>query len=755
MADVGKGIEAIAGLTYYAGKGIVNLISMIDRAPSSAQLPSAPSSSAPSSSAPSSSTSSSSKDYKYKPSESDLVYLLHDDDESNNPQEYIVDNLMEYGTNCIPLKVYVSVLLRTWETAFLLYLPFLYNKDKPDYSQTLILEISPFLVEKRKKMVGAFDAATLNSDLPLDFAGNVNQFFNFIKLLIFLKNNDTLKTYLSRFPNNFTIILVAGVEKVYLRINVKESKVEYYLPSPSSAPINFDNNSVGIPSIDIPRIVSNITGQIIPIKYRYENYNSPKPTYNVRTIYTQFSMTEGFSADFHNFESIGKYRNDMFAFLKWVIENKSHPKSIPILFVSHSGTMRNFLKMLISNLHYNYEDPNHKGDSYPSLSFYNVCKEVESKNTWSMRFKYLGYNVTGFRHAQSCDNMYDTLKVNFVKRNSLGKYTNLSLWGIFSTLIFINANVDVISKFKDLSNDSAGLMVLNGMPKQSKDSIGKFGQDRELTCGDVTSRFPLSSKTTPPLNVSVIPTKTFVDIIPQSTPLYEYLNGNTKQLALNDLCTLNNIFYIEFKDCNSSGCNFSVYYCGVDMYLQGVSGMKIDKIFRLLRERKVDIKIDNSGTEYVLTLTNVNPGGLVIDKAGEQKINYLFKDEAPIVFKDSKKITPFDNTKKIEISDDFQRSVGFLLGFDIAKSEKSDLEAYTILYNIIILYSNLLIRQLLTTHLLVTSYLDHANMVNVTKKIMDSTGVFLSKGTAELYGGKNDEKRKKNKKHNKHNNPKK
>lgn len=703
---------------------------------------------------PSSSAPSSSKDYKYKPSESDLVYLLHDGNESDDTQKYIVDNLTEYGTNCIPLKVYVSVLLRTWETALLLYLPFLYNKDKPEYSQTLILEISPFLMEEKN----AFDLTTYNSNLGLDFAGNVKQFFNFIKLLIFLKNNDTLNIYLNRFPNNFTIILVAGVEKVYLRINVKASKVEYYLPSPSpnSASIDFDNKGVVIPDKVVTKIVSDITSKFIPKIHTYENYNSSTPVtpYQVRTIYTQFSMTEGFSADFHNFESIGKYSPDMFAFLKWVIENKSHPKSIPILFVSHSGTMRNFLKMLISNLHYNYTDTSHKTDYYPSNEFYSVCKNVESKNTWSMRFKYLGYNVTGFRHAQSCDNMYKTLKLSKHERNELGKYTNLSLWGIFSTLIFISANVSEISKFQglDLSNLSAGLMVLDGMPQQSRNDINKFGRDRELTCGDVTARFPLSYKTMSSLNVSVITTETFVDIIPQSTPLYKYLSGNTKQLALNDLSTLDNIFYIEFKDCGSSGCNFSVSYCGVIMYLQGVSGMKIDKIDRLLRERKVNINIDIDidadipGGEYVLTLTNVNPGGLVIDKAGEQKINHFFgKNGDPIVFKDKPVSTAhFDSNQKIEISDDFQRSVGFLLGFDIIKSEKSDIEVYTILYNIIILYSNLLIRQLLTTHLLVNSYQPSTLYLS-----QDDTRAFLEKGTAELYGGK------KNKKHNKHNNPKK
>ena len=671
----------------------------------------------------------------YKPSESDLVYLLHDNNESDNRQEYIVDNLKEYGNYCIPLKVYVSVLLRTWETALLLYLPFLYNIGKPEYSQTLILEISPFLLETRKKVVNALDSTTLNSDLPLDFAGNVNQFFNFIKLFIFLKNNNELKGNLDSFPNNFTIILVAGVEKVYLRVNVTESKVEYYLPSQNSSSINFDSKGVGIPPSDVLSIVSNIATKIIPVSSTYQGYNSDKPKDTLRTIYTTFPVYEGVSADFHDFESIAKYRTDMFAFLKWVIENKSHPKSIPILFVSHSKTMRNFLKMLISNLHYNYTVPDSEYNYYPTTDFYNACSRVESQNTWSMRFKYLGYNVTGFRHAQSCDNMYNTLNFNVIKRNKLGKYTNLSLWGIFSTLIFIKANLDVISNFTRLSDAHSGLMVLEGMPQQSKDSINNFGKDKELTCGDTTTRFLLSSKTTP-FNVSQITKETFIDIIPRTTPLYKYLIGNTRLLALNDLSTLDNIFYIEFKDCDSSGCNFLVSYCGSLMYL---TGMQIDKITKLLRERRVGININKVGNDILLTLTNVNPGGLVIDKAGEQKINYFFgKNGDPIVFKETPANTmQFNSDQKIEISDDFQRSVGFLLGFDIVKSEKSDLEVYTILYNIIILYSNLLIRQLRTTHFLVTSYQPSTLYFS-----QNDTKNFLSKGKVELYGGKKNKKSK-------------
>ena len=71
-----------------------------------------------------------------------------------------------------------------------------------------------------------------------------------------------------------------------------------------------------------------------------------------------------------------------------------------------------------------------------------------------MRFKYLGYNVTGFRHAQSCDNMYKALKMSVFPssdREKFGNYTNLSLWGIFSTLIFIKSNKNIISEFANNS----------------------------------------------------------------------------------------------------------------------------------------------------------------------------------------------------------------------------------------------------------------------------------------------------------------
>jgi len=56
---------------------------------------------------------------------------------------------------------------------------------------------------------------------------------------------------------------------------------------------------------------------------------------------------------------------------------------------------------------------------------------------------------------------------------------------------------------------------------------------------------------------------------------------------------------------------------------------------------------------------------------------------------------------------------------------------------------------------LFTEYLDFDNLSTSIQLSINSTKSLFAKGTAGLYGGKNDKKRKKNKKHNKHNNPKK
>ena len=174
-------------------------------------------------------------------------------------------------------------------------------------------------------------------------------------------------------------------------------------------------------------------------------------------------------------------------------------------------------------------------------------------------------------------------------------------------------------------------------------------------------------------------------------------------------------------------------------------------------KRSVNINIDIANGKIVLTLQNVNPGGLVTSASGKQEIKSFFKrkfgkdEENKDDFDDT--LTDFQSDDKIKISDAFQNSVAFLMGVDIFNIEAL---TYDALYNSFILYSNLLIRQLLNTYLLTSS--DKAEgweQGGFGKTSQDITKNFLEKGTSVLYGGKNHEKRKKNKKHNKHNNPKK
>jgi hypothetical protein len=739
-------------------------------------------------SAPGSATSSSSSEHtpygRYKPESSDLAYLLDDEDENQTPAPgYIVTELSEYGTKCIPLKVYVSVLLRTWETALLLYLPFLYNKTQPKYSQTLILEISPFLLEDKNP----FDLITLNSDLPHDFAGNVNQFFNFIKLFIYLKKQSSTLIRgiagdsLKQIPDNFTIILVAGNDKVYLRV-VDSEKIEYYLP-PNIPATTLNPNPITIPDKTIQNINSKIVDSIVipsdsNLNNKYENYNGNRltdktPPAPPQTIYSTFPVLSYEGVDFTNFENIGKYGPDIFSFLKWVIHVKSHPKNTPILFVSHSGSMRKFLKMLISNLNYNYTNTNQNFP--PSTEFIKVCGNVRETNTWSMRFTYLGYNVTGFRHAQSCDNVYKTLdkptsKIDKAKkyasygvslgtkklkelsdRNKLGKYTNLSLWGIFSTLVFVYSNKDIISKFADTEINKSGLMILSGMGQQSKDNIEKFGMDNELTCGDVSSRFLVSGVVAgagaSSSNYKQI--ENFVDIVPYSIPLYK-MDITARQRMSNELCCLDSIFKIEFNDCDMGGCKIKVTYVGpssltdVDLaLLKGVDSEQREEILKKIQnimKRSVNINIDKLGTKYILTLQNVNPGGLVTSASGKLEVNNFFKrkigEETKVEF--DKELTGIDSHEKIKISDAFQNSVAFLMGVDIFNTGAL---TYDALYNSFILYSNLLIQQLSNIYELTSSDKAVGWGKGAPKESYTDTNAFLQ-GSSTLYGGKKNKKSK-------------
>jgi hypothetical protein len=727
----------------------------------------------------SSSETKTSKQYvNYEPKISDLAYLLHDKSEdiyhSDHPTTlmeptYIVNKLDEYGKECIPLKVYVSALLRTWETAVLLYLPFLYNETQIDYYQTLILEVSPFLLEEDETSM-----YKQNSNKPLDFVGNVKEFFNFIKLFIYFiihEKKDSIdkskyENYLKKIPKSFNIILIAGKEIVSLRIHIDESGKKASVEKYSSSSIKFDNPSITIHSETIKilhnEIISKITAPDLTntssYNTKYESYSTDRLTKSGNTkpptIYTTFFMN---ASHFNSFEDIAKFRPDIFSFLKWVIEIKSHPKNIPILFVSHSKTMNTFLIKQIDSLRHDYNNTDNT-DLFPTSDFIDVCEKSRKTNTWSMRFAYLGYYVTGFRHAQSCDNMYkilgDDSKIQkikmFVNRETYGNYTNLSLWGIFSTLIFVDKNKDNISDFKK-NMEQSGLLIISGMDQQSKDSIKKFSESNELTCGDVKSRFSLTNTTSDTdsftLTLTISEIKKFVNVIPPSMPLQE-MSVTDRQKMSNEICCLNNIFKIEFIGCSSDGCEINVKYIGNYYFSEFISGKyktlsaNDKQIIDRTAERKVNIKLNKQDTKstkstdnFVVTLQNVLKGGLSISGVPKQREISIPRAE-----------NFYTQNNKKNISIEFKNSVGFLMGIDVVLDKK--VKKYDTLYNIIILYSNLLIRQLRNIYLLTSGSLASSpNLTRITGFIKD---------TENLYGGNNDEKQenksskhKKNKKNNK------
>ena len=736
------------------------------------------------------------------PLQSDLAYLLHDNDEGIYdpskttepiPVKYMVDNLSEYGKKFIPLKVYVSALPRTWQTAVLLYLPFLYNDKSTEYSQTLILEVSPFLLEGTSKNITKETTAVkkikekpvyeMNSNKPLDFKGNVEQFVNFIKLLIYFKKQETkfptmMQEILSKIPTKFSIILIAGNEKVHLRVSIGSGTpetIEYYTSdSTIGSSFNPNSNSIKIPDFKLRKINKDIFDKIVTPTAsdgndKYESYSGTRLNPNntpPQTIYTTFPMDALY---FNNFENIGKFSPDIFSFLKWVIEIKSHPKNMPILFVSHSNTLREFLSLMVTNLNHDYEKQIYDSSSNffpPSDLFRGVCLKVKETNTWSVRFTYLGYNVTGFRHAQSCDNIYETLSSSkrlgkkvlkavtlggvkakdFYYREKYGDYTNLSLWGIFSTLIFGNKNKDVISNFTDKIKES-GLLVMRGMKKQTEENIKAFGLDNELTCGDISTRFTIPTDGGAGSNfTNVVDFKfklmdKYLDIIPYSLPLND-ISVTARQQMANILCSYDNVFHITFERCIVvRGCSLSVAYIGNynfgDITLENI---------KIVNKRRIGIRINESGGNINLVLSKVNPGGVVADKSGnidstsffERKFLELSGKEDK-TFTSSSSSSTLDDKQKIQLSDNFQKFVSFLLGLDVIQAS---VLTYDTLYNISIFYSNLLLRMLRKAYLLSSANesTDTTFSTDSIQTTKDKLGPESSKNginSDALYGGKN------------------
>jgi hypothetical protein len=182
------------------------------------------------------------------------------------------------------------------------------------------------------------------------------------------------------------------------------------------------------------------------------------------------------------------------------------------------------------------------------------------------------------------------------------------------------------------------------------------------------------------------------------------------------------------------GCSLSVAYIGNynfgDITLENI---------KIVNKRRIGIRINESGGNINLVLSKVNPGGVVVDKSGNiDSTSFFGRKFLELSGKEDKTFTSsstLDDKQKIQLSDNFQKFVSFLLGLDVIQAS---VLTYDTLYNISIFYSNLLLRMLRKAYLLSsanesTDTTFSTNSIQTTKnKLGAGTGI----NSDALYGGK-------------------
>ena len=418
-------------------------------------------------------------------SEAKLSYLLRSNVVDDVPLLQPADFVKEKK----PLRVYVSSLLRTWETAFLLFLPFLNNTDIT-YTPVLVLVVSPFLREKEKSVLG-FKGINASNE-PGEIVDNIMQFLKFIDLYILLSNNRKLDVDVTApfdiDPKKFNIVVeFSPTQKLYIHVDST---------NPNHIIFDYDLTDTGIDDAQkkqietyLKEIISLNEGNIYFIKttindtsteYVGNDLTSKLPTpYNTTINKTTqvelpYALTSMDESQFVDFDAFSNYFPDIFNYLKWVISVKKHPKNIPIFAVSHSGSMQNFLNKIFFSFN---EGVNNLQPSGNFIEMYEYCIKT---NLWSFTLNYMGYSVIIFRHGFTCDNMYE--KAKLVKKRLGGYYTHLSMWGIYSVKLFCKTNYEILRDITDI-RDSI-LSIRCGFPKQPKDKIVVTNLPNEITCGD-------------------------------------------------------------------------------------------------------------------------------------------------------------------------------------------------------------------------------------------------------------------------------
>ena len=379
--------------------------------------------------------------------------------------------MSEVVTSPSPSTIYVSELLRTWETAVLLFLS--------EKNTKLTLFISPYLRE--------WGPIPFPSDDPGHLQEQVNEFIRFIVFLGQLKKiSDDFLFHDIRggiyIPTGFTIILkhfsgdfgedffsgIVKPENPAVTI-VEGNEIEIKL-SPVSGDTSISTNEI--------ENIKEMLGKIIP---------NPKPTSSPYVSYLQPDTAAHVlqfptvSAD----SSIGNIKTpseppSIAGFVQWckTLSIKPHGDDI-VYFVSHSGTMKTFVKKVKDS-----------SEIKPSDAFDTEYNTAIETNTWSLFFNEGGQTYKGFRHAYSCDNRYEAKGLLYTKeRVKAGGYTNLALWGILSTLLFSNTTIPELIKDKELT--SPGLKICRGMKKEDDSLHNSDKYDGiNMLCGKQRDRLP-------------------------------------------------------------------------------------------------------------------------------------------------------------------------------------------------------------------------------------------------------------------------
>jgi hypothetical protein len=302
---------------------------------------------------------------------------------------------------------------------------------------------------------------------------------------------------------------------------------------------------------------------------------------------------------------------------------------------------------------------------------------------------------------------------------------------------------------------------MSGMDQQTQENINKFTLKNELTCGDISSRFTISGggPDIADVNIKVIKmaAQKFVDTIPYTMSLRD-MSLTARQVLSNKLYSYDSIFSSKYLSYSSEGCKISVSYIGEyefdESVIASIRNASLEEVKYNVKKRRVYINIEKipakgtKSSEYLVSLEFVNPGGIVIEKYRKLKVSVMNNNPFGVnVFRNNETETETFNVanplntpeEKIKMSNIFQRCVSFLLGFDIYKAGAL---TYDTLYNVMVLYSNLLIRQLQNIYLLLIA---STSKNDKFVESLDNTDKF-DKQAVNLYGGKNNKKGKKNKK---------